>query len=66
MNSAPTRNPVDTDELIEALEAVLARYWSAELFDYRLAGGPDSPEGKEHPFLKLDVIRRWLDHVEEG
>ena len=52
------------DALIDALEAILAYIWEDECYDYHhccLAG----PERERHIFLKLEVMRHWLDAVED-
>lgn len=53
------------DELIHALEAVLARFWERESNDYHHGTSPCDPERVNHFFLDLEAIREWLDFVEE-
>jgi hypothetical protein len=65
MSKQAAKSPVVRDDLIDALEAVLAHLWHDEFIDYRLSGGNAQPEGEEHFFLQLEVIRHWLDYVEE-
>jgi len=65
MRRTPSKQPLVSDELIDALEAVLAYLWTAELLDYRAGLGGTRPGAGEHVFPKLEVIRRWLDYVEE-
>jgi hypothetical protein len=57
--------PIVPDELIDALEAVLACLWSAEFDDYHANGGDAHPDAGQHLFPRLEVIRHWLDYVEE-
>ena len=59
------RHPVIPDSLIDALEAVLARCWSDEFFAYHSGGSPGTPDQLPHFFTRLEVIRHWLDYVEE-
>lgn len=65
MRRTRPKQPLVSDELIDALEAVLAYLWTAEWLDYRAGGGGTRPGTAEHVFLKLEVIRRWLDYAEE-
>ena len=53
------------DSLIEALEAVLAHWWSDERRDYEEWHSEDTPRRPPHIFTALEVIRRWLDYLEE-
>jgi len=64
MNKKPVRSPWVSDALIDSLEAVLTRYWSAEFHDYH-AAGRGNLERPGHIFLHLEVLRAWLDYVEE-
>lgn len=64
MRKKSTKQPVVPDELIDALEGVLERFWSCEFHDFHGSGLPE-PEREGHFFLKLEVIRHWLDYVEE-
>lgn len=66
MHKPTTRQATVSDELIDALEAMLEKYWSPALFDYRESGGDSNPELENHIFLKLEVICQWLDDVEEN
>jgi len=66
MPKPTTRQATVSDELIDALEAMLAAYWSPALSDYRESGGDSNPELENHIFLKLEVIREWLDDIEEN
>ena len=59
------QNPVP-DELIDALMAVLNAYWFPALKDYRTRGGCDAPDTHDHLFPKLEVIRYWIDDLEEA
>ena len=62
-----TTRPVDVpEELIDALEAVLACWWSDELRDFRAMAGTADPARSDHIFRHLEVIRHWLDDVEEA
>ena len=65
MRHKAPHQPEVSDVLIDALEAVLARLWVAERCDYFDDGGPPGPDRDNHFFLKLEVIRHWLDYVEE-
>ena len=65
MFSQTKKQPIVTDQLIDALESVLAYLWSEEFFDYRATAPESDPERQNHIFLKLEVVRRWLDSVEE-
>jgi len=66
MHEPTTRQATVSNELIDALEAMLEEYWSLALFDYRESGGESNPETQNHIFLKLEVICQWLDDVEEN
>ncbi len=54
-----------SDELIHALEAVLARLWGREAYDFHHCTAPGDPERANHFFLDLEAIREWLDFVED-
>jgi len=64
MHKKPIKQPRVPNALIDALEAVLARLWEDERLDY-LGNDLGEPERQNHFFLKLEVIRQWLDYVEE-
>ena len=59
------RNPVP-NELIDALMAVLDAHWFTALKDYCGRGGAAAADTADHLFLKLEVIRFWLDDLEEA
>lgn len=59
------KQPVVPDELIDALESVLERFWSCEFHDFHDGSDPEGADRQGHFFLKLEVIRHWLDYVEE-
>lgn len=63
MRKPSDRRACVPDELIDALEAVLAQHWSAERSGYHGTG--PGPHRRNHIFLKLEVIRHWLDDIEE-
>ncbi len=65
MSKKSTKQPEVPDALIDALEAVLARIWESERYDYYHGGGSAEPDRENHFLLKLEVIRHWLDYVEE-
>jgi len=65
MRHKAPQQPEVPDTLIDALEAVLARLSAEERCDYLYDGGPTEPDRENHFFLKLEVIRQWLDYVEE-
>lgn len=65
MRHKAPQKPEVPDTLIDALEAVLARLWAEERCDYFDDGGPAGPDRENHFILKLEVIRHWLDYVEE-
>ena len=65
MRKRATKQPTVPDALIDALEAVLARTWESECYDYYHVGGSDESHREDHFFLKLEVIRRWLDYAED-
>ena len=65
MNKKPTKQPKVSDALIDVLETVLARDWERERYDYYHSIGSGEPGRKDHFFLKLEVVRHWLDYVEE-
>ena len=65
MHKKSIKRPEVPDALIDALEAVLARLWQDELYDYHHGSGTAEPDRRNHFCLKLEVIRRWLNYVEE-
>lgn len=65
MSKPTVKQPVVTDELIAALETVLERLWRDELIAYRQRDEEPQSDGGDHFFLQLEVIRHWLDYVEE-
>ena len=65
MSKKSTKQPKVPDALIDALEIILARDWERERYDYYHCNGSGEPGRKDHFFLNLEVIRHWLDYVEE-
>jgi hypothetical protein len=65
MGKKPRPEAPVPDDLIHALEAVLARFWEPESYDYYHCASPCDPERVNHFFLDLEAIREWLDYVED-
>ena len=65
MHKKPIKCPKVPGALIDALEVVLARLWEGERLDYHYGDDLGDPDRQQHFFLKLEVIRLWLDYVEE-
>jgi len=65
MPKKPIKQPKVPNALIDALEAVLARLWEDERLYYHYGRDLSEQDRQNHFFLKLEVIRLWLDYVEE-
>ena len=65
MRKKSIKQPRVPNELIDALESVLERFWSCEFHDFHGGSDPDGPGREGHFFRTLEVIRHWLDYVED-
>ena len=65
MHKKPIKCPKVPGALIDALEVVLARLWEGERLDYHSGDDLAEADRQNHFFLNLEVIRQWLDYVEE-
>ena len=65
MRKQKTKQPNVSETVIEALEAMLAHFWEDERKDYHNYGRKN-PNRRKHIFLKLAVIRHWLDYGEDS